>query len=79
MVASAVEDSCQMPAVGSRGLPDLGSVERSYLIGLDTKGEHSLSACTVVRGSFVARSVVLVSIEKNVRLWANLVVGDSLL
>ena len=69
-----------MPVVGSRGLSDLDPVERSYFVGLGTKEEHSLSVCTVVRrSSFVARSVIPVSIEKSVRLWANLMVGDNLL
>jgi len=81
MAASAVDDSCQVSIIRNGRLSDLGPAERGYFVGLDTKGEHLLSAYTLVRGSpFVAWSVViLVNIEKGARLRTNLIVGDGLL
>ena len=66
MVASAVEGSHQVPIIGKGSFSNLGPIERGYLIGPYTEGEHSLSACTLDRRStFVAQSVVLINIEKS--------------
>jgi len=52
-----------------RKTSDLDPVKRGYFVGFDTKWEHSLSVQALVHGSpFVARSGVLVNIEKSVRL-----------
>ena len=62
-----------------RGTFRPASWERGYLIGFDANRKRLLSVCTLDhRSSFVARSVVLVSVEKSVRLPTNLIVGNDL-
>ena len=79
MAASAVKRLRQIPAVENKWLPTWILWKR-LSIALDIKGVHSLSACTIVHtSSFVARSVILVNVEKSVKLRTNLIVGDGLL
>ena len=69
MAASAIEGPCQVRAAENDNLSDLRPAGRGQLIILDAKGGHSLSVCTLDRrSSFVARSVTLVNIEKNIGL-----------
>ena len=69
-----------MTIVGSGKLSDLRPVKRSYLTGLDARGEYSPSVYTLVRrSSFVAQSVVLMRIDKSFELRTNLIVEDGFL
>lgn len=69
-----------MTIVGSGKLSDLRPVKRSYLTGLDARGEHSPSVYTLVhRSSFVVQSVLLIRNDMSFELRTNLIVEDGFL